>query len=187
VDASILRIRPFLEEEDLHSQRTERREEVRADENKNNARPFLEEQDSSWRRSQGRQKKEQRKKFKEDFTVRPHPAIYIPVSKSLLFKEINMNGILPLQPTGEQKWNSSTWPSCAIPHVVVSENGDCCYVARSVLTSSYELKKGSLVGKLGDSRLASGMGSGRCSGQVIDDHPPPRPPPHPTIPRRPPV
>jgi hypothetical protein len=96
VDASILRFRPFLEEEDLHSQKAEKREEVRADEDKNNARPFLEEQDSSWRRSQEWQKKEQRKKFKEDFTVRPHPAISIPVSKSVLFKEINMNGILPL-------------------------------------------------------------------------------------------
>jgi hypothetical protein len=37
--------------------------------------------------------KEQRKKFKEDFT---HPAISIPVSKSVLFKETNSNGILPL-------------------------------------------------------------------------------------------
>jgi hypothetical protein len=94
VEASILRIRPFLEEEDLHSQGTERREEARAGEDKNNSHPFLEERDNSWRRNLGRQeKKNKEKKFKEDFT---HPAISIPMSKSVLFKETNLNGILPL-------------------------------------------------------------------------------------------
>jgi hypothetical protein len=43
--------------------------------------------------------------------------------------------------------------------VVVSEDGDCYCTALPVLTSSYEPKKSMLVGKLGDSRSALGLGT----------------------------